>query len=149
MAVARRFKPTRVHHSKPPHPQTRGVAEKAVRDTTGQVRKIKVPLDRRTESKVSADAPVVDRIIEHVFTVLNACQVGHDGRTAGCISKATRTLKSNSVNKFSPSRLRRELVSEGKRHPAHAASLARGSGSTLAQLTISSYWTKARSSGAR
>ena len=80
------IKAKRAHSTIPQHPpaydpQSNGAIEKAVDDVMGQVRALKIGLERRIKERIGARWPILHWIVEHACTVINRCQVGHDGMT--------------------------------------------------------------------
>ncbi len=61
-------------------PQSNGAAEKAVQDYMGQERAGKIGLEYRLKVKVESQWPIMEWIGEHACTLLDRCQVGHDGK---------------------------------------------------------------------
>ena len=47
----------------------------------GQMRALKIGLERRLKVKLESDEVILQWMIEHACTVINHFQVGHDGRT--------------------------------------------------------------------
>lgn len=80
--INRRERPTRPAGSVPMHPQTHGLAEKAVQDVIDQIRKLKMALERRLKANVPVNSPIMHWMIEHAALLLNRHQLGHDGKTA-------------------------------------------------------------------
>lgn len=66
--------------SVPYHPETHGIAEKAVQDVTTQLRKCKMALESRIKGRINVDAPIMEWMVEHAARILNCHLVGHDGR---------------------------------------------------------------------
>ena len=82
-AVAENWEGEVVKEHSPAHEsQSNGFIERAVQSIVGQARVIKTALERRTESDIPIDHPIVTWIFEHAADVLNKYQVGADGRTA-------------------------------------------------------------------
>ena len=77
----------RKHPSIPMHPpaydpQSNGAIEKGVGDSMGQIRAIKIGLERRIKARIGAEWPIMQWIVEYAGVTLTWFQVGHDGRTA-------------------------------------------------------------------
>lgn len=80
--ISKRNRPTMPANSVPRHPQTHGVAERAVQEFTGQVRKIKFALEKRINAKVPVTAPIMHWAVKHAALLINRQLLGHDGKTA-------------------------------------------------------------------
>ena len=73
---------TLVELSKKYDSQSNGVAERSVQSVEGQVRTLKMALERHLESKLSVSHPATTWMVEHAADLLNKFAVGEDGRTA-------------------------------------------------------------------
>ena len=74
---------TTVGTSPPRDPQSNGVAERAVREFTGQLRRLKLGLEARLGIAISNDHPIVDWLAQHAGFVINKYLKGsQDGFTA-------------------------------------------------------------------
>ena len=62
--------------------QSNGAAERAVHQVKGQLRKVKVALDKRIGKKVDWKSAIMQRMVPHACDVVNKFLVGADGRTA-------------------------------------------------------------------
>ena len=87
MDVVKRVKQIRaaetIPRNPPAHdPQSNGVAERAVQEVKGQLRKIKIALDRRIGKKVDPKSAIMQWMVPHASDVINKFLVGADGRTA-------------------------------------------------------------------
>ena len=63
------------------NPQSNGACEKAVQDTDGQIRKLKLALEARLKFEVSEDSNVMQWMIPHAAHLLSKYSIGHDGMT--------------------------------------------------------------------
>ena len=77
----KRNHPTVPQHPPAYDPQSNGAIEKAVDDVMGQIRALKIGLERRIKTKVESDWRILQWMVEHAATLINCCQLGHDGRT--------------------------------------------------------------------
>ena len=71
-----------VEHSPVGSSQSNGVIERAVQSIEGQLRVIKLALERRYKVELPVQHPLLAWAVEYAGVVLNRCEVGHDGRTA-------------------------------------------------------------------
>jgi hypothetical protein len=69
-----------------------GIAERAVQAVQGQLRVVRLALEKRYESEISAHHPILAWAVEYSSIVLNRCEIGHDGRTAYQRLKGKRVL---------------------------------------------------------
>ena len=58
-------------------PQSNGAIEKTVDDFMGQMRALKIGLERRLKTKIESDEAILQWMIEHSSTIINRCQMGH------------------------------------------------------------------------
>ena len=69
---------------KHPHrydPKSNGVAERAVREFKGQLRAVKIALERRIKTNIEPKAPVLQWMVMHAVETINRFLVGADGET--------------------------------------------------------------------
>jgi hypothetical protein len=59
-----------------------GVIERGIQSVQGQVRIIRLALERRYGASIPAEHPLMAWAVEFVAVVLNRVEIGHDGRTA-------------------------------------------------------------------
>jgi hypothetical protein len=69
-----------------------GIAERAVQSVQGQLRVIRLALEKRYGVEISAEHPIFAWALEFAAVVLNRCEVGHDGLTAYQRLKGKRVL---------------------------------------------------------
>ena len=62
--------------------QSNGVAEKAIQSVQGQVRVLKLALEKRWGIKIPHRHSVIPWVVEYAAFLLNRYEVGHDGKTA-------------------------------------------------------------------
>ena len=62
-------------------PQSNGAAEKAVDHVMGELRTLKLALESRINLKIGTKWKIVKWMVEHVGSMINRYQVGHDGKT--------------------------------------------------------------------
>ena len=62
--------------------QSNGVIERAVQSIEGQVRVLKIAVERRWKAEIPVDHPVLAWAVEYASFLLNRFEVGHDGKTA-------------------------------------------------------------------
>ena len=74
---------TLVGTSPPRDPQSNGVAERAVKELTGQLRRVKIGLEARVQEAIPNDHPLVDWMCQHSgFLISKFLQGSRDGFTA-------------------------------------------------------------------
>ena len=61
--------------------QTNGAIERAVQDVKGQVRTVKVALERKLKVKLKEDRVVLAWLVDYVGIALSRIKVNADGRT--------------------------------------------------------------------
>ena len=80
--VQRKRTPKTVIENPPAYdPKSNGAAEKAVDHFMGQMRAIKIGLERRIKRRVETTWPILTWMAEHSCMMLNRYQVGKDGKT--------------------------------------------------------------------
>ena len=62
--------------------QSNGVAEKAIQSVQGQVRVLKLALEKRWSIQIPHRHSVIPCVVEHAAFLLNRYEAGHDGKTA-------------------------------------------------------------------
>ena len=62
-------------------PKSDGVAERPAQESKEQQRVTKIALQRRTKTKISPKAPILQWIVTHAMETINRSLVGADGRT--------------------------------------------------------------------
>ena len=77
-----RQQPTVIEEPPGNDPQSHGIAEKAVQDTLGHVRTLKLGLEHRIGHPVSDAHPVFEWICEHAGWLITHLRIGTDGLTA-------------------------------------------------------------------
>ena len=85
--VAKELKKLRTHRTLIEHPpaydpKSNGAAEKAVDMSMGQMRAIKIGLEKRIKVRIETTWAVLTWIAEHACMMLNRYQVGRDGKTS-------------------------------------------------------------------
>ena len=79
----RRASATHLMNSPPQDPQGNGVAERAVKEFLGTLRRLKLALESRLATRIPADHPIVQWMGEHASCAINWFLVGsQDGMTA-------------------------------------------------------------------
>ena len=79
-----------VEHSPVGSSQSNGIIERAVQSIEGQLRVIKLALEKRYKVELPVQHPLLAWAVEYAGVMLNRCEVGHDGRTAYERLKAKR-----------------------------------------------------------